>query len=108
MMPSLPGSATADSCPELACLPNYSGLHFHAHACGWVAVLQASLQRIESDLLGKVPLSYFLGTLGMPGMTVRPASTAMQSLHITEYMAGSIRMHGPYDVPESILCHHDG
>jgi hypothetical protein len=37
--------------------------------------LQASLQRIEPSLLGKVPLSYFLGTLGMPGMTVRLNAT---------------------------------
>jgi NADPH-dependent curcumin reductase CurA len=27
------------------------------------------LQKLEPSLLGKVPLSYFLGTLGMPGMT---------------------------------------
>jgi NADPH-dependent curcumin reductase CurA len=32
--------------------------------------VQESLQRIDAELLGKVPLSYFLGTLGMPGMTV--------------------------------------
>eukprot|EP00775_Hariotina_reticulata_P009107 gene9107-9276_t len=28
-----------------------------------------SLQKIDKSLLGKVPLSYFLGVLGMPGMT---------------------------------------
>jgi NADPH-dependent curcumin reductase CurA len=27
------------------------------------------LQKLEPSLLGSVPLSYFLGTLGMPGMT---------------------------------------
>lgn len=32
--------------------------------------LQESLERIDPDVLGKVPLSYFLGTLGMPGRTV--------------------------------------
>jgi NADPH-dependent curcumin reductase CurA len=27
------------------------------------------LQKIDKSLLGKVPLSYFLGAMGMPGMT---------------------------------------
>jgi NADPH-dependent curcumin reductase CurA len=27
------------------------------------------LQKLEASLLGRVPLSYFLGVLGMPGMT---------------------------------------
>lgn len=45
-----------------------SDLHDTLSPSAWP--LQESLQRIERDVLGKVPLSYFLGTLGMPGMTV--------------------------------------
>jgi NADPH-dependent curcumin reductase CurA len=30
---------------------------------------QKGLQKVEPSLLGKVPLSYFVGVLGMPGMT---------------------------------------
>lgn len=29
--------------------------------------LQERMNKVEPSLLGKVPLSYFLGTLGMPG-----------------------------------------
>jgi hypothetical protein len=32
-------------------------------------LLQKGLQKLEPSLLGQVPLSYFLGVLGMPGMT---------------------------------------
>jgi NADPH-dependent curcumin reductase CurA len=32
-------------------------------------LLQAQLQLVDSRLLGKVPLPYFIGVLGMPGMT---------------------------------------
>eukprot|EP00879_Flechtneria_rotunda_P027486 GHRR01029447.1.p1 GENE.GHRR01029447.1~~GHRR01029447.1.p1 ORF type:complete len:287 (-),score=87.27 GHRR01029447.1:276-1136(-) len=33
------------------------------------AQLQAGLQKLDKSLLGKFPLSYFLGILGMPGLT---------------------------------------
>jgi NADPH-dependent curcumin reductase CurA len=36
---------------------------------GIAAALQGMLHKLDTSLLGKVPLSYFLGTLGMPGMT---------------------------------------
>jgi NADPH-dependent curcumin reductase CurA len=32
-------------------------------------IAQAQLQLVDSRLLGKVPLPYFIGVLGMPGMT---------------------------------------
>lgn len=38
-------------------------------------LLQEGVTKIDSAVLGKVPLSYFLGTLGMPGMTVSAATT---------------------------------
>lgn len=31
--------------------------------------LQKGLQKVDPQLLGKVPLSYFVGVLGMPGFT---------------------------------------
>jgi NADPH-dependent curcumin reductase CurA len=34
-----------------------------------LSALQKGLQKVEPSLLGKVPLSYFVGVLGMPGMT---------------------------------------
>jgi NADPH-dependent curcumin reductase CurA len=35
----------------------------------WSYPSQGMLQKLDPSLLGSAPLSYFLGTLGMPGMT---------------------------------------
>jgi len=53
------------TCPTqvAACLACWYRLHMRQSGPA------GGLQKIDRSLLGKVPLSYFLGVLGMPGMT---------------------------------------
>jgi hypothetical protein len=44
-------------------------LSLHCHFPHLPPPLQKGLQKVDPSLLGKVPLSYFVGVLGMPGMT---------------------------------------
>lgn len=43
--------------------------------------MQAGLHKVDPSLLGKVPLSYFLGALGMPGLWARAWACSSPCLH---------------------------
>jgi NADPH-dependent curcumin reductase CurA len=59
-----------------------------AHVC-WCC-LQGSMTKIDPALLGKVPLSYFLGTLGMPGTTRPAASSYLLQAHDTSHTCWAV------------------